>query len=54
MRTALRRRSTFCQTVQEQGLSSLCYAVDHWQGDEHAGLYGEEVYDEVNQYNARL
>jgi hypothetical protein len=45
---------TFCQTVQEHGLSSLCYAVDHWQGDEHAGLYGEEVYEEVSDYNARF
>ena len=45
---------TFCQTVQEQGLSSVCYAVDHWLGDEHAGRYGEEVFEEVSQYNARL
>jgi hypothetical protein len=44
---------TFCQAVEEQGLSCLCYAVDHWQGDEHAGLYGEEVFDEVNDYNNR-
>jgi len=45
---------TFCQTVQEHGLGSLCYAVDHWLGDEHAGLYGEEVYEEVSAYNARF
>ena len=45
---------TFCQTVQEHGLSSLCYAVDHWEGDEHAGHYGEEVFDEVSGYNDRL
>jgi len=44
---------TFCQTVDELGLSSLCYAVDHWQGDEHAGQYGEEVFDDVSQYNER-
>jgi len=43
---------TFCQTVQEHGLSTICYAVDHWQGDEHAGRYGEEVFDEVSHYNA--
>ena len=45
---------TFCQTVQEYGFSTLCYAVDHWQGDEHAGHYGEEVFGEVSQYNQRL
>jgi hypothetical protein len=39
--------------VEEQRLPCLCYAVDHWQGDEHAGQYGEEVFDEVNQYNDR-
>jgi methyltransferase family protein len=41
----------FCQSVAEQKLSCLCYAVDHWQGDEHAGLYGEEVYQDVHKYN---
>ena len=44
---------TFCQTVQQYGLGSLCYAVDHWKGDEHAGHYGEEVYGDVSQYNDR-
>ncbi len=45
---------TFCQTVQEHGLSSLCYAVDHWLGDEHAGYYGEEVFEDVLHYNRRF
>jgi hypothetical protein len=45
---------TFCQTVQEHGLSTLCYAVDHWLGDEHAGRYGEEVFEEVSRYNDRF
>jgi hypothetical protein len=45
---------TFCQTVEERGLNCLCYAVDHWLGDEHAGQYGEEVFDEVSQYNDRF
>lgn len=44
---------TFCQVVQENGLSALCYAVDHWLGDEHAGHYGEEVFEDVRQYNER-
>jgi hypothetical protein len=45
---------TFCQSVQELGLGTMCYAVDHWQGDEHAGSYGEEVFDEVSTYNGRF
>jgi hypothetical protein len=32
-------------------LNCLCYAVDHWLGDEHAGQYGEEVYEDVREYN---
>jgi len=41
----------FCQSVAEHGLDSLCYAVDHWLGDAHAERYGEEVYEDVRQYN---
>jgi len=45
---------TFCQTVEESRTGSLCYAVDHWQGDEHAGHYGEEVYENVRLHNERF
>lgn len=44
----------FCQSVAQNGTGTLCYSIDTWQGDEHAGLYGEEVYQEVTQYNERL
>ncbi len=42
---------TFCQSVHENGLSCLCYAVDHWQGESHTGVYGEEVFRDVHGYN---
>ena len=32
-------------------LQTACYAVDTWAGDEQAGLYGEEVYDEFSRYH---
>lgn len=41
----------FCQGVARLGLTTRCYAVDTWKGDEHAGLYGEEVFRSVNAYN---
>jgi hypothetical protein len=34
----------FCQAVQDNGLATQCFAVDTWMGDEHAGYYGEEIY----------
>ncbi|PRY90999.1 glycosyl transferase family 1 [Donghicola tyrosinivorans] len=42
----------FCQAVKESGLHSTCVAVDKWQGDEHAGNCGEEVYEAVRAENA--
>src|SRR5579862_73631 len=42
-----------CQSVVESGIQCACYAVDTWKGDEHAGLYGEEVFAEVDEYNRK-
>jgi chromosome segregation ATPase len=42
----------FCQAVERLGLATTCFAVDTWQGDDHAGFYGEEVFGTVNAYNA--
>ncbi len=41
----------FCQSVQENGLATKCYAVDTWQGDEHAGCYTDEVFTRVRAHN---
>ena len=42
---------SFCQSVVENGLSCKCYAVDTWQGDEHAGQYSDEIFALVNAHN---
>jgi len=42
---------SFCQSVAQAGLSTQCYAVDTWQGDEHAGYYDDTVYALVKAHN---
>ena len=42
---------SFCQAVAQAGLSSRCYAVDTWRGDEHAGEYGEEIFAAVSAHH---
>ena len=44
---------SFCQAAAEYELSALCYAVDTWQGDEHSGEYGADVFGDVSSYNAQ-
>jgi GT2 family glycosyltransferase/ubiquinone/menaquinone biosynthesis C-methylase UbiE/TolA-binding protein len=41
---------TFCQATTQSGISTRCYAVDTWQGDEHAGRYDESVFARVSAY----
>lgn len=40
-----------CQTVADKGLSTKCFAVDTWQGDEHAGRYNDDVFAGVRKHN---
>ena len=45
---------TFCQAVKQLEIKSVCYAIDSWKGDEHAGFYGEEVFAELKAYHDKL
>lgn len=42
---------TFCQAVEEHRQPTRCYAVDTWQGDDHAGHYGDAVFDELRGWH---
>jgi len=44
--------AALCQAVERLGLAARCHAVDSWEGDPHAGQYGEEVFATVSALNA--
>ena len=40
---------SFCQAAKAGKLDTTIYAIDTWQGDEHAGFYSSEVYDALEE-----
>ena len=45
--------AAFCQAVDQLATGSRCYAVDTWQGDDHAGHYDESVFHQLSLLNDR-
>jgi lipopolysaccharide biosynthesis protein len=43
--------AAFCEAVSRLRLGSRCYAVDTWEGDPHAGVYGGEVFLELKDFH---
>jgi GT2 family glycosyltransferase len=43
--------SAFCEAVSRLRLETRCYAIDSWEGDAHAGFYGDSVYSEFKEFN---
>lgn len=41
----------FCRAVVAHGLATRCHAIDSWEGDAHAGEYGEEIFAAVDARN---
>ncbi|WP_306150204.1 MULTISPECIES: rhamnan synthesis F family protein [unclassified Roseibium] len=42
---------TFAQAVAKYQLNTECFGIDHWFGDEQAGLYGEDVYADLKSWH---
>ncbi|MGS4887926.1 rhamnan synthesis F family protein [Roseibium sp. MB-4] len=42
---------TFAQSVMKYQLNTECFGIDHWFGDEQAGLYGEDVYADLKSWH---
>ena len=43
--------AAFCEALARFSPDSRAYAVDTWQGDDHAGHYGDEVYWDLRRFH---
>jgi hypothetical protein len=43
----------FCQAISRSSKPARCFAIDTWQGDEHAGKYSEDVFQSVTGLNQK-
>lgn len=43
--------AAFCESVVRSDLGTRCFAVDTWRGDEHAGAYGDQVYNDLRSFH---
>lgn len=44
--------AAFCEAVLRNKYPTLCFAVDTWMGDDHAGPYGETVFEDLKAFNS--
>lgn len=40
----------FCEAAEHCSPKTFIHAVDTWNGDEHAGLYGEDIFSRVSEH----
>jgi len=41
---------TFCQSIKENNIDGVAYAIDTWEGEEHTGKYDETVFEGVQSH----
>ncbi|HEX8077747.1 MAG TPA: class I SAM-dependent methyltransferase, partial [Chthoniobacterales bacterium] len=41
----------FCQSALENQTGTMCFGIDSWQGDPHAGTYDETTFSQVSEHN---
>lgn len=44
--------AAFCEAVQRGKIPAKCFAVDTWQGDAQAGMYGEGIYTDLVHFTS--
>lgn len=42
--------AAFCEAILRTNIDTRCYAVDTWQGDEHAGRYDDTVFQNLQEF----
>lgn len=42
--------TAFCQASKDYSPNTKVYAIDTWKGDEHAGYYDEQIFEDLNAY----
>ena len=45
---------SFCEAAEKYSPDTCVYAIDSWAGDEHAGYYGESIYQQVHKQRVTL
>lgn len=42
--------AAFCEAIQRENIDGKCFAVDIWEGDEHAGHYDNSVLENLQEF----
>lgn len=45
---------SFCQSIKNNSLKTRVDAIDSWEGDKHAGFYGDKVLEQVSEISSKF